>query len=358
MPRPRVVFAILDAFPHRHVSAALTPVLWRLAEEGGRAPNGGRAVLTASTYPNHASFVTGAQPEQHGIVTSRAWVEGEMRPAQEVGPSGPTLFDDCRAAGLRSVGLFGDQNLVPVCGALAADAHWPPRGVLPEDAPRGGLGYAADRAVVEAADALAIDTADLVVLQLDETDTARHLHGPDAPGALEQCRATDAAFGELLERLRPGWDETVVIAVSDHDNEAVEPGAVDLHAEARARGLDVHIEHDGTACLVFGRATREALLALPTVIGAVPLAQDRFVVWGPPGQQYGIDWGLRGQHGSPRTLTQLAIVGGGHPEVARVARWLDGATPAATEWAPWIRELLGIPAAKRGAAKSASRGRD
>lgn len=349
MSRPRVVLAILDAFPHRHVSREGTPVLWRLAETGGRARNGGRAVLTASTYPNHASFVTGLDPEQHGIVTSRAWVEGALRPAQEVGPVGTTLFDDCRRAGLRSVGVFGDQNLVPVCGALVADAHWPPKGVLPDDAPRGRLGYGADRAVVEAVDALSIDTADLVVLQLDETDTARHLHGPDSRDALEQCRATDAAFGEILERLRPGWDETIVIAVSDHDNEAVDPGALDLHAEARARGLDVHVEHDGTACLVFGRVTREELLALPTVIGAVPVASDRFVVWGAPGQQYGIDFGLRGQHGSPRTLTQLAIVSGGHPEALRIARWLDGATPAATEWAPWIRDLLGIEPAPVGA---------
>jgi len=349
MSRPRVVFAILDAFPHHVVSWDRTPVLATLAEEGARSRTGGRAVLTASTYPNHASFVTGAAPEQHGIVTSRALTgERTLRPAQEVGPTAPTLFDDCRAAGLRSIGVFGDQNLVPVCGALAADAHWPPQGRLPEDAPRGRLGYGADRAVVAAVDEVGIDEADLVVLQLDEVDTARHLHDPEGPEALEQCRATDAAFGEVLERLRARWRETIVIAVSDHDTEPVSPGAVDLHAEARARGLDVHVEHDGTACLVLGRATREQLLALPTVVGAERIAPDRFVVWGEPGQQYGIDWGLKGQHGSPRTLAQLAVVGGGHAEVARLAAWLEDATPLATDWAAIVRALLGVePAATR-----------
>jgi hypothetical protein len=342
MSRPRVVLAILDAFPHHHVSPGLTPVLARLAEEGARAARGGRAVLTASTYPNHASFVTGVGPDRHGIVTSRALTDEGLRPAQEVGPTAPTLFDDCRAAGLRSVGLFGDQNLVHVCGALSADAHWPPEGVLPEDAPRGRLGYGADRAVVEAADEASLDDADLVVLQLDEVDTARHLHDPDGADALEQCRATDAAFGGILERLRGRWHETIVIAVSDHDTEPVRRGAVDLHAEARARGLDVHVEHDGTACLVLGETTRDALLGLPTVTGAERLAADRWVVWGDAGQQYGIDWGLAGQHGSPRTGRQLAVVGGGHAEVARLAGWLEGASPLATEWAAVVRGLLGI----------------
>lgn len=342
MSRPRVVFAILDAFPHHQVSAELTPVLWDLAREGGRARAGGRAVLTASTYPNHASFVTGAPPERHGILSSRALVDGQWRPAQDVGPAVPTLFDDCRAANLRAVGLFGDQNLVHVCGATTAAAHWPPDGALPEGAPRGRLGYGADRAVVEAVDALQLDTADLVVLQLDEVDTARHLHGPEAADALEQCRATDAAFGEVLERLRPRWDEVVVIAVSDHDNEPVEPGAVDLHGEAEARGMNVHVEHDGTACIVVGATTREALLDLPTVVGVESLAADRFVVWGEPGQQYGIDFGLKGHHGSPRTMTQLAVIGGGHVEVARLAAWIEGASPRATEWAPIVRDLLGI----------------
>ncbi len=345
MPRPRIVFAILDAFPSGHVAAERTPVLWDLAREGARARDGGRAVLTASTYPNHASFVTGVDPARHGILASRTPDDGEWRPAQEVGPQVRTLFDDCLEAGLRAVGVFGDQNLVHVCGALAADDHWPPQGALPEDAARGRLGYGADRAVVDALDALDVASADLSVLQLDETDTARHLHGPDAPDALEQCRATDAAFGDVLERFRARWEETVVIAVSDHDHEAVEPGAIDLAAEARERGLDVHVEHDGTACVVVGATTRDELLDLPGVEGVAALAAEHWVVWGEPGRQYGIDFGLKGHHGSPRTQRQLAAVGGGHPETKRLARWLESATPLATDWAPIVRGLLGIEGA-------------
>ena len=337
----RVVLAILDAFPHQRVSAGLTPHLWSLAAEGGRAPEGGRAVLSASTYPNHATFVTGVDPREHGILTSNVRVEGELRPAQEVGPAAPTLFDHCRSAGLRSAGVFGDQNLVGVCGARAADTHWPPQGVLPENAPRGAFGYGADRAVLDALGKLDLDGLDLLVLQLDEVDTARHRHGPDAPEALEQCRATDAAFGQALERLRPRWRDTIVIAVSDHDHEAVREGAIDLAKEAAARGLDVLVDHDGTSAVVHGSVEHSVLLELPGVSDARTLAPDCTLVWGEPGQAFGIDWGLKAQHGSPRTTTQMAIVGGGHPAVRELGERIAATAPPATLWAGLVRELLG-----------------
>ena len=342
MKAPRILFAILDAFPYDGVSPSLTPVLWSLATEGGCANQGGRSVLSASTYPNHATFVTGVGPECHGLFTSRAPVEGEWRPAREVGLKARTLFEDCRDAGLRAIGIFGDQNLVPICGALEAAAHWPPQGLLPDRCPRGPLGYGADRAVVEAFVSLECDSADLIVMQLDEIDSVRHLRGPYAPESFEQCRATDAALGEILECLRPHWEEMLVIVVSDHDNEAVTPGAIDLHAEAQARGLDVHVEHDGTACLVVGDVTQENLLQLPAVEAAHSVADRHWIVWGEPGQQYGIDFGLAGQHGSPRTAKQLAVVGGGHSYAQSIAAWLETHTPSGTDWAPMIRRSLGI----------------
>jgi arylsulfatase A-like enzyme len=335
-----VVLAILDAFPHDHVGPGLTPTLWALAQEGGRAPDGGRAVLAASTYPNHATFVSGVEPGEHGMFTNKVLIEGELKPAEEVGPAVPTLFDRCLAADRRAVAAFGDQNLVGVCGAGRADRHWPPQGKLPDDAPRGELGYGADRAVVEGFDTLEAERAELIVLQLDEVDTMRHLHGPDAPASLEQCRATDRAFGEILERLRPEWDETVVIALSDHDQEAVTEGAIDLQAEATARGLDVFIAHEGTAAVVTGAVERESLMALPGVTASAALTDHHTLVWGDAGQQFGIDWGLKAQHGSPRTAKQMAIVGGGHPAAGAIARRIQGSPPPATIWAGLVAELL------------------
>ena len=344
MSQPRIVFVILDAFPFNGLSSSSTPTLAGLAREGGWSEGGGQSVLSASTYPNHASFVTGVGPERHGVLASRAPVDGEWKPAREVPLAAPTLFEDCRGADLRAVGLFGDQNLVHVCGALEADAHWPPQGQLPDSCARGLLGYGADRAVVEAAASIELSAADLAVIQLDEVDTVRHLSGPDAPESREQYTATDAALGALLDSLRGQWAETLVIVVSDHDMEEVQPGAVDLHAEALAQGLSVHVEHDGTACWVVGETTEEALWDLPTVEGVQWVADWHWIIWGQPGQQYGLDFGLAGQHGSPRTARQLAVVGGGHPMARSLGEWLRRETPAGTDWAPIIRRGLGLSA--------------
>ncbi len=344
MASVRVALVILDAFPHGPLGRERTPALCALAESGGFSASGGRAVLSASTYPNHATFMTGVDPIAHGIFTSHVLRDGRFLPAQEIGPATPTLFDACRAADRRAVGVFGDQNLVGVCGARRAAAHWPPDGVLPDGAARGALGFGADRAVVTALDEVELESAELLVVQLDEVDTARHLYGPHAPESLDQCRATDAALGELLERLQGRWDDTVVITLSDHDNEEVRPGAIDLGAEASARGLDVLIDQDGTAALVVGRVDENVLLELRGVVGTASLAPERALVWGEPGQQFGVDWGLKGQHGSPRTATQLAVVGGGHPAAAELGRRISDTTPFAASWAGIILDLLGLRA--------------
>ena len=100
--------------------------------EGGRAESGGEAVLTTATYPNHASFATGALPVTHGILTNDVWDGSGFVGAETLGPRCETLFAAARAAGVSSTAVLGDQKLVGVMGAAGADSHWPPRGVLPE----------------------------------------------------------------------------------------------------------------------------------------------------------------------------------------------------------------------------------
>jgi hypothetical protein len=340
--RPLVIFAVLDAFPHHRLNADDTPTLAALAAEGGQAAAGGRAVLSASTYPNHASFITGAPPSAHRILTSKALHEGAFRPAHEVGPATPTLFDRCRDAGRRAVLATGDQNLIHVCGGTAADAHWPPNGTLPETAPRGRLGFAADRAVVAGVESLELSRCDFFFLQLDEIDTERHLNGAHTEGSFEQCRATDSALGDILDHFRPRWNDVVVIAVSDHDHEHIERGAIDLAAAAEERGLNVLVDHDGTAAVIVGDVSEATLRELPGVVDSAPLDRHCHLVWGDPGVQFGIDWGLAAHHGSPRTRTQLAVVGGGHMAAKALSRKIQGTRPEGTQWAGWIAELLAL----------------
>ena len=77
----RVVFTVLDALPVRHVGHDHTPVLHGLARSGGFAADGARAVMTSATYPNHATFSTGTDPDRHGVVTNWVPQPGRVVPA-------------------------------------------------------------------------------------------------------------------------------------------------------------------------------------------------------------------------------------------------------------------------------------
>ncbi len=144
----RVVFTVLDALPARHMGPDHTPVLDELAHAGARAPNGARSVMTSATYPNHATFVTGAEPNRHGIGTNWVPQTGRVVPAWKRGPSAPTLFDACAAAGRSTAAVFGDQHLVGVTGATVADHHWPQDGRPPDDLILDAMGYLEDRDTV------------------------------------------------------------------------------------------------------------------------------------------------------------------------------------------------------------------
>ena len=247
----RVVFSVLDALPSRHVGADHTPVLVELARAGGGVPGRARSVMTSATYPNHATFATGAAPRDHGIVTNWVPQPGRVVPSWELGPRVPTLFDACRAAGRTSAAVFSDQCLVGVMGAGTADSHWPPDGVPPEEAPLDTHGYVEDdHTLVELCAAL--DAApDLVVSQLNGPDTAAHVFGPDSEAALASYRATDALLAEVREHLV--WSDTVWILVSDHDQEPVDVRApIDLRSEFARRGLELFALPEGNATIVCG----------------------------------------------------------------------------------------------------------
>src|SRR5206468_2539608 len=158
----------------------VTPVLAGLAAEGGSAV--GRAVMTSSTYPNHATFATGVGPVGHGILANWVVRDGRPRATWRLGPAAPTLFDAARAAGRSSAAVFGDHHLVGIMGAGAADEHWPVDGAKPDGLPVDEHGYVYDDTVLEHLVPLLerSDCPDLVVGHLNEPDTAAHVHGPES----------------------------------------------------------------------------------------------------------------------------------------------------------------------------------
>ncbi len=341
----RVALVILDSLPNRWVGPADTPSLWKLIAAGGWAPAGGRAVLSAATYPNHATFATGVAPAEHGVYANDVFRDGRWEPAADVGPAVPTLFDRCSERGLTSVAVLGDQYLVGVMGASRATVHWPLGGVIPDGTERDLFRYASDAAVVDALRRIDLDSADLVVVHLNEPDTAAHWHGPDAPDALDNYRRTDAALAEVIAMLEPRWDDTVVFVVSDHDQEALDPDAppIDVADLLATRGWSGHVHPEGTAALVVDGPELAMLRSLPDIAGAAAVGPGAAVVWGEPGRVFGPEiYRLRGSHGSPRTATQVATVSGGHPSVGAIALGLAAERPSATVWARWAHDLLGL----------------
>jgi arylsulfatase A-like enzyme len=346
-----VVFTVLDALPARHVNADHTPVLHELARNGAWSVDGARAVMTSATYPNHATFITGAAPNDHGVVTNWIPEVGRVVPAWKRGPSIPTLFDASRAAGRASAAVVGDQHLVGVMGATAAHAHWPPDGDLPDGTELDAMGYADDReTIVEIIEALESD-ADFVVAHLNGPDTYAHLFGPDSDDALAGYRETDALLGAMRDHLP--WDDTVWIIVSDHDQETVhEREPVDLQAEIERRGLPLFALPEGSASLLCGDGARDAHRWLADVDGVegaapFPLADDRLeclLVWCSPGRAFGFGGTptRRGTHGGPRTCAQVAVIAGGHRAVGTLSRTLENRTVGAADWAPTIASLLDL----------------
>ena len=82
-------------------------MLTALAQEAGVTPGRARAVMTAATYPNHATFATGTGPREHGIATNYVPRTGGFTPAWEIGPAVPTLFDGVPSRGSLERGRRG-----------------------------------------------------------------------------------------------------------------------------------------------------------------------------------------------------------------------------------------------------------
>jgi hypothetical protein len=353
-----VLLLILDGLSPRHVRPDVMPTLTALAQEGGWNRGGGVAVMPASTYPNHATFVTGVRPAVHGLWSSKipepvapgtpggAGSSDPLVEAWTVGAASPTVFDVCARAGRSTAAVLGDHHLVGVMGAGTADLSWPSGGEFGPGVARDALDYADDAATAEQIAAALGRRPDLMVAQLNGPDTAAHLYGPDSGEALEAYRYTDAAIASVRRALAPCWDDWVVMVVSDHSQEMAGDEAIDLDEVVRRRGIAARVIRDGSAAIVTGEGGRDPrwLDDVDAVVGVEPLTDDAVVVWGRPGSSFGPQpWGIPGIHGSPRTTPQVAVVAGGHGAVAALVEWVEATPPPATAWARVIARLLELP---------------
>jgi arylsulfatase A-like enzyme len=347
----RVLLIGLDGFPARMVSPDRTPRLWGLAASGGRAADGGLvASLPSTTYPGFASLLTGCRPERHGVRTTA------VRPGAVPGWAGrrsvatPTLFDACRAAGLRSAAIQGDHLLHEVLATdRAVDLRWPPAGPLDPVLRLDAKGYPVNDEVRPVAlRAIAEPDLRFLFVHLNEPDTYGHLVGPEHPATIACYGATDALVGEFVDALAPDWERSIVIVVSDHDMEpaATEP-PIRLRADPDLATLTADELADGGAALLAVAdgvdQTRVAAAAkrVEGVADARPAGRGIVLVEADRGRVFGVPQ-PGGVHGGPSTVRTLALVGGGHPAARHIGARIASRPPTLADWAPTIAELLGL----------------
>lgn len=339
------MFLVLDGLPIDHVVPETMPVLSSWCVDSRTAPHSIPGVLPASTYPNHATWVTGELPVVHGIVGNHVrGGDGRFRPAAQVGPQVPTIFDLIAAADLTSAVVVSDQDLIGVLGARAATTHWPPDGVVPDDAATDAHGYLDDSVTMPWLLAALADEPDLVFGHLNAPDTAAHVHGPDGGAAIS--RETDARLGAVRAAIEARHEDTVVVVASDHAAESIsQPEPIDLTPALEDTELTWFPE--GSAALVYGEHhdVGALLTRVSGIAGVAALAPDLHLVWGEVGRWLcfaGVP-AEPGTHGSPRTAWQLAAVVGTHPEVQALDARVGASGFDATSWFGELHGLVGLP---------------
>jgi predicted AlkP superfamily pyrophosphatase or phosphodiesterase len=229
------------------------PNLLKLA--GGVSADGLQGIFPTSTYPSHATLVTGVRPARHGVVANSQFAPGG-------GEAGWYWFaDSLRARSLPQAAHEAGLTVAVSCwpslvGAAWVDWHlpeiwstgpgdassrdkvvrWATPGLVEEVERRFGAwtderfewGHQDDRITDGAVALIEAKRPHLLLVHLVEVDHVLHAHGRDAPEALRAFEAADRHLGRILEALqRAGLaDSTNVVVLGDH-------GFADLHTDVR-----------------------------------------------------------------------------------------------------------------------------
>ncbi|WP_158277598.1 ectonucleotide pyrophosphatase/phosphodiesterase [Opitutus sp. ER46] len=245
------------------------PHLRALARTGTYA-TGVRGVLPTSTYPSHASLITGTAPATHGIVNNHPF--GREVPGLDLwyyyawDLKVPTLWDVAAAAGYRVANVSWPVTV----GATAIHANIPEFALSRSDedlnltrgaATPGLVAELAGKAgpyITDNHDAVPRDwartrygvelirqkQARFLGVHLAATDHFQHRNGPFAPVVCAALEEIDTMVGQLVAAMREIDPRAVVCVVSDHgfapvDNQLfldaafVKAGFVTLKAPAK-----------------------------------------------------------------------------------------------------------------------------
>lgn len=241
----------------------LRPDIFRAAESRHRFPNlsalekagasaeAAESIYPSTTYPAHATIVTGLPPRAHGIYSHLASLDPteKARPWCWFAPAlrVPTLWDVARASGRKiaalswpvSAGAAIDYNIPEIWNPAVADPHrdfeTPARHATP------GL-FAEVAQVLKPMldkadpDQLRGEAAlylwnryrpDLLLVHFVWYDSQAHAFGPASPEALTALESADRAIGKIRDAISSDPATTLVV-LSDHGFVPVEKEAAPL----------------------------------------------------------------------------------------------------------------------------------
>ena len=327
----KVVFTVLDALPvasRRRATHAGAHRAWRTRRGPPRVR--ARAVMTAATYPNHATFATGARPQEHGIGTNYVPAHRRLHAGVGARTCGPHALRRVPGRRPSSRAVVGDQCLIGVMGARAADAHWPPNGEIPADARRDAHDY-----IDDATPSWSCSAPSTRATRSRGVAAQRARHRRARARSRQRCCTGRVPRDRRAARIgRVTTSTGTTPSGSSCPTTIRRPSSIRSRSTSRAafarRGVDLFALPEGSATVVCGDGALDAARWLPEVDGVEGTAPfhladpglDACLAWCVPGRTFGFRElpTEPGTHGGPRTRTQVAVVTGGHPAAAHRCR--------------------------------------
>ncbi len=242
IPSAPLLVISLDAFrwDYCNLHPEQTPHLHRLKREGASA----HALISgfpSNTFPNHYSIVTGWRPAHHGIINNLMF-----------DPERKEYFRYNVSSIVQQSFWWGGEPIWVTAikqGQLAACSFWVgseaeiegvrPTWWRPYDSK---LPFETRLEDVEGWLALpAGKRPNLILFYLEETNSAGHRYGPDAPETVAAIQLLDTRVGRLLDAFAAAHLEPNVVVVSDHGMTAVRRErcvALDDYVDSRIAQID------------------------------------------------------------------------------------------------------------------------
>jgi hypothetical protein len=230
----RVLLIVVDGLDASEVTDDATPMLARAWRESRWCPGAhSLASMPTRTNSNHATLMTGVEPEAHGITGNAFW-DPKTGGVRKLGVATDllteTIFTVARRAGrgLRTAAAVGKPKLGAMFSAdgtrqMTPDELWDSRAA--SDSSKDEVtGYAYDATTLAAARSLVEHAGvDFLFINLSDVDRVSHGTGPHSLQAVETRRRTDAALAALFARLatRPDWSSTTIVITADHGFEDI-----------------------------------------------------------------------------------------------------------------------------------------